>query len=1067
MIDRSAPVKNRLASRYLRETILSVATFPLLILYAVMARGQTPFAPAAQPASDYSKEAFVVESLITKATFENDGTSSRTTTSKVRVQSEAGVQHWGVLTAGYSTANEQVAIDYVRVRKADGSVVETPPDSAQDVTSEVMRVAPMYSDYHEKHVAVKGLGAGDQLEYQITIHQTNPLIPGQFWYSYDFEKSDIVLDEDLEVSIPHDREVKVKSPDIKPEIAEIGNRRVYTWKAKNLKAQNNDEPRREFPAPSILLSSFKSWEEVGRWWNALEQERVTPTPEIRLKAEELTRGATTQEAKVRALYDYVSTHFRYISISFGIGRYQPHAAGEVMKNEYGDCKDKHTLLASLLAAVGIEADPALISSSHHIDPDVPSPGQFDHVITAVPAGPAGGNLLWMDSTAEVAPFGLLLFNLRGKQALIISASQPATLVETPAEPPFKCFRRFEIDANLSNDGVLEGTMKRTLRGDSEVILRAIFRQTPQSQWKDLVQGISRTVGFAGEVSEVEVSSPEDTSKPFEITNKYLRKDYPDWSDHRITPPLGILGFPEIPNEQERTQPLLIGATEEITFVARVKLPEGYTPRLLPPVDLVRDFAEYHSSYDFKDGVFVAETRIQIKQSEVSLSELKQYQSLAKAANEDVGRWTEMRNPAGSPSASASAATANPELREELERAAEAMQWRQLTEASEILAKATKQDPHSQEAWAMLGAVRMAQEDWDGGLVALRKAADLDSDDLRGHKVLAEALTRLHRDQEAVTVLQEMLKRSPHDAGARISLANELMTLKRYDDAIPVLESAVAEQSSSSLQTELGQAYLGAGKTEKGVAVLKDAADSSVNSTTWNDVAYYLADANVSLPDAQRLAEQAVKSAENESTRISLDSLNQDDLFLMTRLVSFWDTLGWVYFRQGNLDKAQKYLEAAWNLGQGSVDGGHLAQIYKKQGKLAEAKHIQSLADSLQERNAPPDPKRIKVPTLAQMDAGEELSQMRHTTLGKLNVARGSGEFFILIVPGGKVQDIKFVSGDERVDQLSKMISGLKFKAPLPDDAPVRIVRRGLLYCPGPSYASDFTLYPIDSVTSVR
>ena len=436
----------------------------------------------------------------------------------MRIQSEAGVQQWGVLSGGYSSANERVEIGYVRVRKADGTVVETLPDSAQDVTSEIMRTAPMYSDYHEKHIAVKGLGVGDLLEYQITLRLHTPLIPGQFWYAYDFNKVNVVLDEEIEVSLPKEREVKVGSPDLKPMIADSGNRRVYNWKTMNGVGKDKVEPRRELPPPAILVTTFKSWEEVGRWWNGLEQEQAKPTAEIRAKADELTRTAATREEKVRALYNYVSTRFRYISISFGIGRFQPHAALEVFKNEYGDCKDKHTLLAALLAAEGIEAYPVLMNSSRHIDPNVPSPGQFDHVVTAVPETPNSSKLIWLDTTAEVAPYGFLTFNLRDKQALVIPNSLPPRLVKTPTDPPVRNFVAFEIDAKLSDDGVLEGKMQRSYRGDAEVLLRAAFRQVAQAQWKDLVQGIGQGMGYAGEVSEVEVGSPEDTSEPFHYSN---------------------------------------------------------------------------------------------------------------------------------------------------------------------------------------------------------------------------------------------------------------------------------------------------------------------------------------------------------------------------------------------------------------------------------------------------------------------------------------------------------------------------------------------------------------------
>jgi hypothetical protein len=108
------------------------------------------------------------------------------------------------------------------------------------------------------------------------------------------------------------------------------------------------------------------------------------SPEVRAKAEELTKGLNSDLDKTEALYDFVAKNFRYVSLSLGVGRYQPHSASDVLHDQYGDCKDKHTLLASLLEAEGLHADSVLINSSRKLDPDVPSPSQFDHVITMLP-----------------------------------------------------------------------------------------------------------------------------------------------------------------------------------------------------------------------------------------------------------------------------------------------------------------------------------------------------------------------------------------------------------------------------------------------------------------------------------------------------------------------------------------------------------------------------------------------------------------------------------------------------------------------------------------------------------
>ncbi|MGH9352589.1 MAG: DUF3857 domain-containing transglutaminase family protein, partial [Terriglobia bacterium] len=342
---------------------------------------QIPATTHAAPKTTNSGQAFITESYRTTIDFQADGRSTTKTTARVRVLSAAGVQQLGLLEFPYSAANSTLKIDYVRVEKPDGTVIETPPGSIQDMPAEITRVAPMYSDFRQRHVPVKGLSTGDVLEYQTEAALAHPLIQGEFWFEYTFATNAIVRDEELEASFPKDKYVRVKSPEVKPVVTQRGDRTTYDWKHSNATVETSaDQSNTAQANPSVEITTFRNWQEVGRWWGALESEAAQPTPEIRAKAAELTVAVKTGDQKVSAIYHYVSTQFRYVSISFGIGRYKPHSAGEVLSNLYGDCKDKHVLLASLLDAAGIETYPALINSLRKIDPDVPSPAQFNHVI---------------------------------------------------------------------------------------------------------------------------------------------------------------------------------------------------------------------------------------------------------------------------------------------------------------------------------------------------------------------------------------------------------------------------------------------------------------------------------------------------------------------------------------------------------------------------------------------------------------------------------------------------------------------------------------------------------------
>jgi hypothetical protein len=139
----------------------------------VLEKAQTP--TTAKP--DYSKEAFVIEQLRRRYRFENDGTGRKVGSFRIHVLSEAGVQAFGQLRFGYNSANDQMEIGYVRVTKPDGTVVRAGPDAVQDLTGSVQQVAPVYTDYREKHITAPAFVPATRSNVKSRPYSTPPSPP--------------------------------------------------------------------------------------------------------------------------------------------------------------------------------------------------------------------------------------------------------------------------------------------------------------------------------------------------------------------------------------------------------------------------------------------------------------------------------------------------------------------------------------------------------------------------------------------------------------------------------------------------------------------------------------------------------------------------------------------------------------------------------------------------------------------------------------------------------------------------------------------------------------------------
>jgi tetratricopeptide (TPR) repeat protein/transglutaminase-like putative cysteine protease len=1058
---------------------------------------QEPSAEKAQATEqkqpDYSQEAYVIERMTTSYRFEKDGAGRREQSFRVKVQSDAGVETFGQLVFPYSSANEKLDIEQVSVRKSDGKVVTASASAVQDLTAPISREAPVYTDLRQKHVTVPGLRPGDTLEYRVVWRIITPLAPNHFWLEHEFLKRNwIVLDERLEVDIPQGSVAQLKTETgLDPVVKEQDGRRVYSWKHANLKREDEDKDdekkeekkdekkKEEFDGPKppqIQMTTFKSWEEVGQWYASIQRDRIKPDDKIRAKVVEQAQGLNGDLEKVEALYNFVSKNFRYVSLSFGQGRYQPHAATEVFANQYGDCKDKHTLLASMLAATGIQASPALINSERKLDPDVPSPAQFDHVITAIQLGK---ETLWVDTTPEVAPFRLLSPTLRKKQALLIPENAPARLETTPADPPFLNKVTVEIEGKVNDLGELSGRSHSTLRGDPELFMRTMFRSTPKADWKRLGVYLTYDSGWGTEVTDVRPGDPGATEKPFEVEYDFTRAGFLDWSSKKVmlSLPLPSISLPyPNPDKREDSKPIELGSPFEITYRLKLSLPARYRIRAPVPVTVTRDYAEYRSSYKLEGTTLVAERSLRVGQGEIPAARMQDYVAFLTSAQADGSQKVSVETDvAGAPSIPDSM-----KVEDLLKTASAAAENGNYAMAEELLKRALTKEPKHKYARRLLGFALFEQRKYDAAVEVLREQTRINPFDDYCYDLMGRVFWAQQKYQESEAAFRKQIEVTPLDKEAQGNLGQMLVEWRKYKEAAPELERAIAlnPDEEPQYQISLGRVYINLSQMEKASEALDRAIKLEPGPLVWNNVAYILALGNLQLEKAQQYAESAVTEVATKLRNVELERMTLEDLANVGSLTSYWDTLGWVHFKKGNLDLAEKYLMASWKIAHHSEVGDHLGQFIEKRGNKEEAIRWYALAAV----GLHPVPEaRENLTRLAGKDkvdslldkAKAELAELRAIKLGSLlkdEREKLEAEFYIIAVPGAEriaqVTGARFIRGAEKLRPLAAALKGVKYAMIFPDETATKLIRRGTLTCQPQNGECSFALLPPEEITSI-
>ncbi len=493
-----------------------------------------------------------------------------------------------------------------------------------------------YQDERVKILKVPASEPGNVVGFEYEVRRQLDLLQEE----WDFQGDDPVRDSRYTLQAPPGWEFNVRWMHHDPIPVQQDGPNQWHWESRDIPAVDRElampppvsvEGRTVinfFPTDTALRQkTLESWAQFGLWYDHVSAGRRDDSPEIAAKVRELTAQAPTQLDKMRAIANWMQNEIRYYEILIGIGGYQPHPASWVFANRYGDCKDKATLMSTMLKDIGVDSFYVLINADRGVvTRDDPPWDGFNHAILAirVPTGtktddlyatyqdPKLGTLLFFDPTNSDVPLGYIPSYLQANFGALVT-DDGGELVELPLLPPQTNRLIRAAKFVLGSDGSLQGAVREIRWGYPATERRAEIHDITTANPLDTVLETYISEFVPGAVlNRSEVQNLDDRAGFLIFDYSFAARSYAQSVGNLLlvrTRVMGEAGNTVLEDTTKvRKYPVELHATVAMSDSFEIAIPPGYVvDELPPPMDAEYPFASYVSKVE-SDGKVLHYTR---------------------------------------------------------------------------------------------------------------------------------------------------------------------------------------------------------------------------------------------------------------------------------------------------------------------------------------------------------------------------------------------------------------------------------------------------------------------------
>jgi Domain of Unknown Function with PDB structure (DUF3857)/Transglutaminase-like superfamily len=529
---------------------------------------------------------------------------------------------------------------------AQGKDFEVTEKQALEIGIPKIEGSELIDDAREKLLHIPAPDPSNIIGYEFRVEE-RPLLLQDIWA---FQQEVPVLESRYSLRLPPGWEYKpvwLNAPEQKP--TQSGSN-YSEWVVTSQKAVRHEQDMPPFRAVAgRLVLSFiapgnvadngvTSWQQLGNWYRNLTAGRTDPSPELKQKVAELTASAHTPLEKMNAIAQFMQHSIRYVAISLGIGGWQPHPAKDVFAHHYGDCKDKATLMSSMLREIGVDSFYVIINTERGgVGPNTPAYNGFNHAILAIKLPndvadpslmatiqhPKLGKLLIFDPTDQVTPFGEVHGHLQANYGMLVTPDG-GELIEVPQQPSsmngVHRVAKFSLDAS----GNLKGDVEEIRRGYEAWWQRWMQRDVTAE--KDRIKPVELLLGNSlsnFRITKANMINFAQVDRPFGFDYTFEVGSYAKTAGNLLLVRPRVLGTKSrgiLEKDRPRESAIEFDAPEKDVDRFEITLPPGYeVDELPPPVDADFSFASYHSRTEAKDNTIVYTRTFEIKELSVPLN----------------------------------------------------------------------------------------------------------------------------------------------------------------------------------------------------------------------------------------------------------------------------------------------------------------------------------------------------------------------------------------------------------------------------------------------------------------